>query len=134
MILAIRTTMPFEEFKVFVDHYIRGLDILNLEDFENRLSFLSYVFFHLHGGWVRAFIHVVPLVVETISIFRFSPILIEALFRLLSLFKANMKENTVVFVEHIIDVILQQFRLFTSLSIQQHHCPLWNSVVSYFDL
>ena len=135
-IMSIRTTMPFEQFIIFIDHYTRRLDVFNSNDFELRISFLSYIFYNIPGSWMLPFLHVWNLIVESISIFKFTPQMLEGVFTIMAVFGANMKdpENTLVFVNHAVGVIQRQYTLFSGQALSFPRSPLMTSIIPHDEI
>ena len=135
-IMSIRSTMPFEQFIIFIDHYTRRLDVFNSSEFELRISFLSHVFCNIPGSWMLPFLHVWNLIVESISLFNYTPQMLEGVFTILAVFGANMKDpdNTLIFVNHALGIIQRQYTLFTGQQLNYPRGPLFSSIISHDEM
>lgn len=133
VVLKIKNTLPFDQFKIFVDKFIRKLDIFNPSDFERRISFLAHTFYNMTGGWTLSFMHIATMVSEAMSIFDFSPKTLEGVFYILAVFSANMRniENTMYFTRHALGVICSQYQYFTGYQLELPSCPLAKTVISH---
>ncbi|EAY09043.1 hypothetical protein TVAG_180170 [Trichomonas vaginalis G3] len=119
-VLKIKNTLPFDQFKIFIDKFIRKLDIFNEFDFERRVSFLAKTFYVMTGGWTLSFMHIATMVSEAMSIFNFSPKVLEGIFYILAVFSSNMKniENTMYFTRYALGVIVSQYEQFTGYKME----------------
>ena len=130
IIVEISKTMEPISYRLFIDIYTRKIDFFDSETFEQRLSFIAYVFDKIPDGYQVSFLGVAYFLYETISIFEFTPqALSNAFVTVASLIKyVHDSEITLFFVKHAASIIDVSFNEFTGEIVYPQKTPLFCGV------
>ena len=85
-----------DTFKLFLDKFIRKIDVFDMVEFEYRLSYLAAIFETTSHTWTMSFAHLVSLMVEAISLFSFSARVMMDMFSIVGIVESYLKEPGLV--------------------------------------
>ena len=117
-------------FKLFIDKFVRELDVFDQENFELRISYLSYIFKNTPSHWTISFVHIANALIEAVSLFDFSSTVMMDIFSIIGVLAQNLKENFALllfFTSRGLDIIEPSFAEFCGSRINKERPQLFFS-------
>ena len=106
-------------YRLFVDILIRKLDLFDLLTFEQKFSFIAYLFDNIPESYQISFLNLAYFLHECISTFEFNPECLTYSFKTVSPLVSHLKNDELVlfFIKHAANVIDASFTEFTGETI-----------------
>lgn len=85
-----------DTFKLFVDKFIRRIDVFDPVEFEYRLSFLAVLFESTSSTWTMSFAHLASLLVEAVTMFSVSARVMMDMFSIVGVLACDLKDPGII--------------------------------------
>jgi hypothetical protein len=114
VVIAVFSQCAIDPFGLFIDQFIRKIDVFDLTMFEARLSFLAHVFEHTPSKWTASFVHLTILLSEILTLFVLPSRIMTDIFRVLSILCSSFDKsiNPFQFVKPALSIIETSYEEF----------------------
>lgn len=115
--IKIIKTMPLEYLKLYVNLIVYKLDPFNTSEFDIAISYLAFLFNNIDSDWYISFSCIVPLLYESVTLFRLNTFIITNIFIILSKLAYEEEQRSIeimiFFIKYATTLITESLKEFT---------------------